>query len=162
MNTGGYRRIFQAVVIFLLLVISTILAGCSQSTTTSDNTSAEKTGDNSDVYSVAFFFNGEKTAALTLDDIKNLDQVQININGSEQTGPTLLSALVKAGISDFTELTAYGMSRGRLATAESTFTREQVDDTVMLDINNRGKCKLCGANIPQSRWIIDIEKIEAR
>jgi hypothetical protein len=163
-----YFTIIQSVVFIFIFTGLVMLSGCSQATpitaegAVADNSSAEKAGDNGNVYSIAFFFNGNKMAALTIDDLSTLEQVTVNINGSPQDGPTLLSALKMAGIDDFTELTAHGMSRGRLATAEATLKREQIDDSVMLDINKHGKCKLCGANIPQSNWIIDIEKIEVR
>jgi hypothetical protein len=166
-----YVSIVRAVALVVIFTGLIILAGCSPAASApagtstgnvADNSSIEKTGDNSDVYSIAFYLNGKQMEALTIDDLLKLDQITIDINGSPQNGPTLLSVLKRAGIDDFSELTAYGMSRGRLATAETMLKREQVDDTVMLDMNKRGKCKLCGANIPQSNWIIDIEKIEAR
>jgi uncharacterized protein YceK len=168
MTRYNYFIVIRTAAIIVMVISLVMLSGCSQVTSTSaegvaaDNSSAEKTGYSSSVYSIAFFFNGNKMAALTIDDLSTLEQVTININGSPQDGPTLISALKMAGIDDFTELTAYGMSRGRLATAEATLKREQIDDSVMLDINKHGKCKLCGANIPQSNWIIDIEKIEVK
>ncbi len=111
---------------------------------------------------MAVIINGRMAAALTRADLEKLDQVTITASGSPENGPTLPSVLAKAGITDFSELTAYGMSRGRLASAELTLKRDQVDGSVVLDLNNRGKCKLCGTNIPQDNWIIDLEKLEVK
>ncbi len=159
-----------ALIIGLLGLI--ILAGCSSTATAGEGTPAASAtatdistsvaAANNNVYSVAVFFQGKQVAALTRDDLVKLNQVSITASGSPQNGPTLLSALQKAGINDFSELTAFGMTRGRIATAELILKKDQVDDSVVLDMNNRGKCKLCGINIPQNNWIIDLEKLEVK
>lgn len=165
---------------FLLtsLIAMLILSGCSSTPSTSaiptptssvtpigtqlTGAPAAAKNTNNNIYSIAIIFNGEQQAAYTVADLLQLDQVEIKANGSPQNGPTLLSTLKAAGISDFTEVTAYGLSRGRLATAQYTFKRDQIDGTVIFDMNKKGKCKLCGTNIPQSNWIIDVERIEVK
>jgi hypothetical protein len=113
-------------------------------------------------YFVAVIINNTMIAALTRADLEKLEKVSVMASGIPQNGPTLPSVLQKAGITDFSELTAYGMTRGRLASAELTLKKDQVDASVVLDLNNRGKCKLCGVNIPQDNWIIDLEKLEVK
>jgi hypothetical protein len=113
-------------------------------------------------YFVAIMINGKMAAALSRADLEKLDQVTVTAGNSPQHGPTLFSVLQRAGITDFNELTAYGMSRGRLASAELTLKRDQMDSTIVLDLNNRGKCKLCGVNIPQNNWVIDLAKLEVK
>jgi len=143
-----------------LLVIS--LVGCSHAATNSAATSTPGTSTtpSGNVYSIAIVSKGEQIASFTKADLLKLGQVSIVAAGSEQNGPTLLSVLQLAGINDFNQVTAYGLSRGRLATAELTLHKSQIDANVVLDMTNRGTCKLCGTNIPQNDWIIDINKLE--
>jgi hypothetical protein len=176
-NFRWSRRIFTVLSSFLLGGMI-LFSGCSPASspttstpvtspaantpvTASTTTPAPKTIPEG-VYFVGVYLNGENKASFTVDDLSKLDQVEITANGSPQNGPTLLSVLKAAGITEFTAVTASGFSRGRLATAESTLTRAQIDDSVIFDMNKRGKAKLCGANIAQSNWIIDVEKIEVK
>ncbi len=145
-----------------LLAIS--LAGCSQGApnAAATNTPGSSTTSSGNVYSIAIVLNGEQIASFTKDDLLKLEQVSIEAGGIEQSGPTLLSVLQLAGISDFNEVTAYGLTKGRLATAELTLQKSQIDENVVLDMTNRDTCKLCGINIPQDNWIIDVNKLEVK
>jgi hypothetical protein len=143
-----------------LLAIS--LVGCSHVATNSaaTNTPANSATPSGNVYSIAIISKGEQIASFTRNALLKLEQVYIEAGGSEQSGPTLLSVLQLAGISDFNDITAYGLNRGRLATAELTLQKSQIDENVVLDMTNRGTCKLCGTDISQNDWIIDINKLE--
>jgi hypothetical protein len=159
----------------LALIWSLFLTGCSgdaqgQAGGTT-NSQAAATGDSSQIaagtavpegYYISVVFEDKQPVYITLDDLKQLPQVQITASGVTENGPTLLSALQKAGITEFDELTAFGLTRGRIAAAELTLKRDQIDDGVVLDLNKQGKSKLCGVNIPQNNWIIDLEKLELR
>jgi hypothetical protein len=159
---------------FVGLFCLALFAGCSQGqdqTTGVTNSSVATTGASTRTvtsatkpsgYFIAVQYKDKQPVYITLDDLKQLPQVTVTSAGNAQNGPTLLSVLQKAGIIDFSELSAYGLSRGRIAAAQITLTREQIDESVVLDLNNRGKSKLSGVNIPQDNWIIDLEKLEIK
>ncbi len=98
-------------------------------------------------------------STLKLADLTSLPQVKVTADSKEETGPTLLAVLGLAGIQDFSSVTAYGYTKGRVATAELTLNRSQINDQVVLDISNQGTAKLAGPNIPGNSWIIDVNKL---
>lgn len=100
-----------------------------------------------------------QTYALTVAELSKLPQVQANISGTQEQGPTLLSALQLAGVTDFSDVTVYGYSKGRLATAQLSLTRAQVTNNVMLALVTRGTAKLTGTDIGAQKAIIDVDRI---
>jgi hypothetical protein len=148
---------------FLVFMLAIFLAGCSsatpasQSTTKVPGTSAKiETGTG---YSIAVFRGDTKVGAFTLADLSKLEKVKFTSEGKSEEGPTLMSALALVGITDFSDITVYGFVPGRLATAELTLRRVEVNDRVILDPSNQGTYKLAGADIPAKNWIIDVNKV---
>ena len=135
----------------LLSVISVfaLVGGCS-----SDN--------GEDGYSIDIYLNDSLVESVTLDELLELEQVAFTADNKDEEGPTLLSVLALAGIEDFSELTVYGLSKGRIAEAEITLTRDQVHDKVILDITNSGTAKLAASDIPSNDWIIDADEIKVK
>jgi hypothetical protein len=131
----------------MLIPISTL--GCSSGTTNNSSTG----------YTINIFSDNTQIASLTLDDLLSLPQVNISAAGRTEEGPTLLSALELAGVTNFSQLTATGMTQGRIAEAELTLTRDEIDDEVVLDITNSGTAKLCGPDIEFANWIRDVNKL---
>ena len=128
----------------------------SPSTAKSPATSAE-TG-----YQIKVFSKGQQVASLGLTQLHSLPEVTIEMGGdSPGSGPTLQSVLELAGIQEYSKVTISGMVRGRIATAELTLHRAEITDEVLLDFTNQGKTKLCGKQIPQSNWIVDVTEIRA-
>jgi hypothetical protein len=160
-------------ILVIALVLTMSLIGCSSSnsqtpTSTSQSstlvTSSSKTPTISasivgDQYSIAVFSADSQVAAIKLDDLKNLPQVSVTADGRAQNGPTLLSVLGLAGIKDFSTITAFGYSKGRVATAELTLNKSQINDQIVLDLSNQGTAKLAGPDIPGNSWIIDVNKL---
>jgi len=91
-------------------------------------------------------------------DLKKLPQVQ-NAIQTDESGPTLMSVLQLAGVTDFTQITIDGFVKGGVATAELTLTKAQVTDGVMLALVTRGTAKLTGGDIGAARSIIDVNKL---
>jgi hypothetical protein len=147
--------LFLISALFVLSLLLTPIIGCAAGNeNTSDNTS---TG-----YTIKVFLNDTQIASLSLDDLLNLPQVNINAADRDQEGPTLLSALALAGVQNFSQVTATGMTQGRIAVAEITLTRNEIDDEVILDITNRGTAKLCGPDIDFNNWIRDVDKLAVK
>ena len=157
-STRHFSKLF-----LLVFVLTAFLASCSsptpvsQSTTKVPGTPAKiETGAG---YSIAVFRGDTKVGALTLADLSKLEKVKFTSEGKSEDGPTLMSALALVGITDFSDITVYGFVPGRLATAELTLKRAEVNDRVILDPSNQGTYKLAGADIPAKNWIIDVNKV---
>jgi hypothetical protein len=165
----GLSRVFplSLAMTAILFLVALWLMGCSSTTTPTNSTplnSATKTptstaSNSGDKYFVAVFSGDSQVATLKLNDLTNLPQVSVKADGKDQNGPTLLSVLGLAGIKDFSSVTAYGYSKGRVATAELTLSKAQINEQVVLDISNQGTAKLAGPDIPGNSWIIDVNKL---
>jgi hypothetical protein len=110
-------------------------------------------------YFISVVLNDKQTATLSPVDLAKLSQVKQTVGGTEETGPTLLSALASIGINDFTQITIYGFTKGRVATAELTLTRAQVTDNVILALVARGTVKLTGTDIGADKAVVDVNKM---
>lgn len=172
--------------IFMAAVIAVFAVGCSsgsttpttstpsvspastQTTPTQQTTQATATRQTSGAtatqttgaYSVKVYLDGTLVKALTMDDIKSLPVVTFSTEGKDESGPSVLSAFKMIGITDFSQFTAYGLSKGRLADAQLTLTRAQVTDQVILDITNKGTVKLASSNLSSDNWVIDVNTIK--
>jgi hypothetical protein len=112
-------------------------------------------------YRIKFYQKEKEVASLGLTDLHTLPEVTFTMSGKSETGPALLSVLKLAGIKDFSTIKVTGMLKGRLATGELTLNSGDVTGQVILSFNNQGKTKLCGTQIPDSNWIIDVAEIRA-
>ena len=112
-------------------------------------------------YHIKIFLNGNEKESLSLSDIQNLPQVTVQAKGKDQIGPTLLSVMDQAGISDYSKVTIVGLAKGRVASAELELNKDEIDDKVVLDITNSGTAKLASPNIDENKWIIDVSEIRA-
>jgi hypothetical protein len=160
-------RLFTIIFSIVFIIVLLSLTGCSQpkettpakTTITPSNISKIETGTG---YSIAVFSNDKQLGSLTLDQLSKLKKVTFTIEGKDEEGPTVLSALKLLSINDFTEITFYGYSKGRLATAELKLTKTQVNDKVILDFSNQGTAKLASPDIPSNNWVIDVTKIAVK
>jgi hypothetical protein len=140
-------------------------AGCTNNSgvpTGSSETASGTTQTAETAYHIDFLSNGQQVVSLGLTELQSLPEVTIDMGGgSPETGPTLQSVLALAGIKDYSSVTIVGMTKGRLATAELTLKQAEVTVDVILDFNNQGKTKLCGKEIPDANWVIDVTEIRA-
>jgi hypothetical protein len=141
--------LISVLLVLVLLPMSTL--GCSGGNGTTNNSS---TG-----YTIKVFLNDTQIASLSLNDLLALPQVNVSAADRAQQGPTLLSALASIGVTNFSRITATGMTQGRIAEAVLILNRNEIDDEVLLDITNSGTSKLCGPNISFASWIRDINKL---
>ena len=147
-------------------------AGCAGSGTTVPTSSLSPTSQTSPIatpnpsttaaYAIQVMVNGGRVATLTVADLAKLPQVNANVEGTQEHGPTLLSALQLAGVKDFSQVVIHGYTKGRIATAELTLTKVQITDNVMLALVTRGTAKLTGTDIGSARAIIDVSEIDVQ
>jgi len=144
----------------VLLAAVTIVAifGSCTSDTPDNTTNTTDSGQ----YSISIYLDDSLVDSVILDDLLALEQVDFSTEGKDEEGPTLLSVLQSVGIEDFDEVTAAGLSRGRIAEAEITLTRSQVNEQVVLDITNSGTSKLASPDIPSNDWIIDVDELRVK
>ena len=143
--------------IFVVLFLAALgLTACSAPERVPGTSAQIETGTG---YSIQVFRSETQVGSLTLAALSKLDTVKFTADGKNEEGPTLMSALALVGITGFDEITVYGFSKGRLATAEKTLKWSQINDKVILDFSNQGTCKLAGADIPSNDWIIDVTRL---
>lgn len=156
---------FLPVIALLFALATLLLAGCSGTTNTTDtgnlaaNTTITSSGD-SDGYQIKVLMNGNQMASLGLSELRSLPEVTLDISGNNEQGPTLMSVLEMAGVKDFSKVTVSGMLKGRVATGELTLNQSDINNEVIISFNKQGKTKLCGTQIPDSNWIIDVAEIQ--
>ncbi len=103
---------------------------------------------------------GNIVARFSLNEIESLPSLKLTADGKEQEGPTVLSVLKRAGITNFTRITVVGLQRGRSHSALLPLDRAKVTDRVILSVNKRGKTKLVSPDIPSELWIVDVSELE--
>jgi hypothetical protein len=153
------KNIIRIIFVIALIAAAAIVAGgCASKMNNPSATPAVSPAG----YQIKFFLKDKQVTSLGLADMQKLPVSTLSISGSTETGPTLKSVLDLAGITDFSSIKISGMLKGRLATGELTLSKADITDDVILDFNNQGKTKLCGSNIPDSNWIIDVAEIRAQ
>lgn len=169
-NSSRHKPIRKTHISLTILIVSLILAvmsaaGCS-SNTISGNSNASSPGDqtpastaSSSTYSIKVFSGNNELTTLKLADLLKLPQISVTADGKQQSGPSLLSVLESVGIKGFSSVSAYGYNQGRLATAELTLNKSQINQQIVLDISKRNTAKLAGPDIPNNSWIIDVNKL---
>ncbi len=108
-------------------------------------------------YHIALIKDGKQLRQFTLSDIKALPAVTLEADGKTQQGPTLAGVLKAAGIDQFSSVKVSGAWK-----EEYSLTRDKVNDRVLLDISNRGTCKLAGPDIPKDKWVRDVITLEVK
>jgi hypothetical protein len=152
-------KIISFITLIAVLCFS-FLTSCTSAPNTSSSSNTQTTTNNAG-YQIKFFQNDNQVASLGLTELHTLTDVTLNIAGKSEVGPTLSSVLKLAGIKGFSTIKVSGMLKGRLATGELTLKQSDITGEVILSYNNQGKTKLCGVQIPDSSWIIDVAEIKA-
>ena len=104
-------------------------------------------------------FSGQ-TQTFSPADIDNIPAVNVTAEGKNYSGPTVLSLINKAGVTDFAKITINGYSKGRVATAALTLDKSQLNDQLILRKTNQGTYSLASSNIASGDWIIDVNEID--
>lgn len=113
-----------------------------------------------DVYRVPVVRDGEILAQFDIGQLQELGTVSVEMQGKTEEGPPLLRVLEAAGVDSFDSVVITGAGvrdSGRLE-----LTREQIDEDVLIDIANRGTCKIAGPDIAYDDRVRDITGIEVR
>ena len=157
----------KGVKIVSLLILTTVLCfsflvSCASKSSTSTSVNGTQTTTDTSSYQIEILDNNQQVASVSLAQLHALPSVTLTLDGKSEVGPTLSAVLELAGIKDFSQITVSGMLKGRLATGQLTLKPSDITDQVILSYNNVGKTKLCGTQIPDSNWIIDVAEIEAQ
>lgn len=94
------------------------------------------------------------TVPFTIAALRKLPLVSILSHGQPQEGPSVLSVLNAAGVTNFASITVTG------GNGKKTLTQAQVTKDVILDYNNRGSVKLVSPAWAKPQRITDVVKIE--
>jgi len=149
--------------IILTAVLSfSFLISCASKSNTSTSTNSPQTATDTSSYHIEILNDNQQVTSVSLAQLHALPSVTLTLDGKSEVGPTLSSVLELAGIKDFSQITVSGMLKGRLATGQLTLQPSDITDEVILSYNNAGKTKLCGTQIPDSNWIIDVAEIDAQ
>lgn len=108
-------------------------------------------------YAVVVIRDGEVLERFTIDDIRDLDMATVTVLGKIEQGPTLLSVLEAAGVTDFAMIHIGGM--GIRDDGSITLSRAEIDDEVLLDIANRGTVKIVGPDIEWEDRVRDVTEM---
>jgi hypothetical protein len=157
------KRVKIVSLIILTAVLSfSFLAACTSKSDISTSVNGPQTTTDTSTYQIEFLENNQQVDSVSLAQLHALPSVTLTLDGKSEVGPTLSSVLELAGIKDFSQITVSGMLKGRLATGQLTLKSSDITDQVILSYNNVGKTKLCGTQIPDSNWIIDVAEIDAQ
>jgi hypothetical protein len=154
------NNIISLITLITMLSCSLFVA-CAATSKTGSPSGNTQTTYSSD-YQIKFFLKNQQVASLGLTELHSLPQVTLTIAGKSEIGPTFTSVLELAGIKDYSSVLVSGMLKGRLATGELTLKHSDITGEVILSYNNQGKTKLCGMQIPDTNWIIDVAEIKVQ
>ena len=93
--------------------------------------------------------NGEPVS-FTVEQVKALPQVTIEVDGKTEEGPALLTVLEKAGVGDYSSVTLQGVD------LSITLNADEITDEVILDITNRDTVKFASPTVSKQEWPKDI------
>jgi hypothetical protein len=108
-------------------------------------------------YVVVVIRDGDVLERFTMEEIRAFDTARVEVLGKTEEGPTLLSVLEAAGVTDFSRVHIGGM--GIRDDGAITLTRAEVDDDVLLGIANRGTVKVVGPDIAWEDRVRDVTEI---
>ena len=165
-------------IVLIILGLALILApACTQQTTAPTSTATSGTTTNAGTktgsgpgtgtantttvagYSVKVTRAGSILATFSVADLDGLSQVSIRADGKDYSGPSILSILAAAGVTDFTKLTIDGYAKGRMATAELPVEKANINNNYMLRKTNQNTFSLASTDVPADSWIIDVEEL---
>lgn len=89
----------------------------------------------------------------TVEQVKAMPQVAIEVDGKTEAGPALLTVLEEARVSEFSSVTLQGLN------FNITLEKSEVTDEVILDVTNRGTVKFASPTVPKENWPKDITLI---
>lgn len=106
-------------------------------------------------YKVKIIYAGTEVKSYSIEDIKKMNTVSLEIDGIKEEGPSIADILKENNIKDYSKITFVGMWTDSLS-----MTKEQIEKGTLLDITNHGTVKLASAAINKNKWIKDIASIK--
>jgi hypothetical protein len=110
-------------------------------------------------YGIKITQNGKTLLVLSLADIDKLTSVTVSANGSNYTGPTILSILSLAGVTSYSKVTIVGFTKQRLATAELPVAKADLNANYIVRRTNQNTYSLASPDVPFDNWVIDVNEL---
>jgi len=107
-----------------------------------------------DQYQVRVTRDDRELASLDLAALKATGMNTVVLQGKEQTGPTLLAVLKRAGVDDFSQVEIIG--KGVDDSGHLVLKRSDVGPDVVLAVSNRGTVKVAGPDISMEMRVRDV------
>ena len=111
-------------------------------------------------YTISVVRNSNVLATFDIDQLEALGMKRVKMQGKYEEGPPLLTVLEAAGVQDFETASIVGL--GVRDSGYLELPRQDIDENVLIDIANRGTCKIAGPNIAWGDRVRDITRIEVR
>jgi len=139
-----------------LLVIVLVLAGCGGKETATPTPSPTTARAE---YVIEVFQSAKKIASLSSSDLQSLPQKSVQTTAGVLEGPALVAVLEQAGVQEFSKVQIFGMTEDRTNAAILTLSRAKVNEQVVFDITGQGKPTLAGPDIPNEKWVFDVNRL---
>lgn len=152
-----FKNVMRGLYTLLLVLVLTACQPVTAGTTTNEAPATQatkgKAADNAGGPTIFDIVQADGTSQpFTLEQLKALPFKSIMAGGKPQEGPAVLDVLASVGIDDFQKVTIAG--DGSL-----TFTRAEVTDELILDLNNHGTVKLASPDLPIPSPVKEVKTI---
>lgn len=152
----------RLLIMILAVLISLSMAACTNQTAPKGDQTGQKqnnpTGQADQAktadYQVKVTMAGKELKSYTIEDIKKMPTISLQVDGKEEVGPSVASILKDAGVETFSKVTFKGAFN-----TQATLTKEQMGEDTMVDLTNHNTVKLATKAISKNDWIKDIIEI---
>jgi tungstate transport system substrate-binding protein len=118
------------------------------------------TAEVSSGYTIKITQGSQTLLNLSVADLDGFPAVSITADGKDYSGPSLISLLNQAGITNFSKITIAGYSKGRVATAELALTQAELTEQTILRKTNQNTFSMASPDIDANSWVIDVTEIK--
>ncbi|NQV05439.1 hypothetical protein HQ535_02730 [bacterium] len=154
--SGRARRTLIGKILALAAALVLVAAACSDDGGTEADT-LEPPGADVILRIVA---DGSVAADWTLADLEeSVGFTESVIDGDNQTGPLFLDVLAASGVDDWDVAEVRGFGEGRTFEIGLDISADDVNETWILDVTNRGTLKLTSPDLPRESWVRDVGEI---
>jgi hypothetical protein len=98
------------------------------------------------------------SVTLAYSTVSHLPLQTLTISGKTEQGPTVPDLLAAAGVTQFTQVTIFGLYDKSL-----TFTPDQLNDNIILALREHAEAvNLESPNIPVDQWVLHVSKVQVQ
>jgi hypothetical protein len=138
-----------------------LLAGCSGPQPSTGNTpgpESQPTATSRYAPPVTVIRTDGSSVDMTYETISKLPLQTLSIAGRSENGPIVPDFLAAAGVTEFSQVTLFGLENRTL-----TFTREQLTDEYILALRSSSRAvNLMSPLIPEEQWVLHVFRVEVQ